>query len=358
MGTALRLLVIMSSESAWSKMIMRELRRQGVAAEMFDPRSQSDASASAEESASSTVRPRGLFGRPRTLVQSVRALNAVAHVFRPDACICLYGGRHAVVAWLSGVRPYGVYFMGSDVTRDHPRAVKTILRRAYKSANARWANGSWLAESAERAYGVRAHPLYHGIPIPARPDVSGYPQKRFIVTRRFEPLYRNHLVIEAAAQFGLAQSDFELHFTAGGPLEPGAVALADRLLDTADRQRVHFWGGLPHQALLRLLGEGGVYVSMSNVDGTSTALLEAMVRGMVPVLSDIPANREWFAPEGRGAKGFLAASVEELSAAMRSSADVLDEWDGHAGRNHEIVARQADIETNMRNLVSYLVSTN
>ena len=36
-----------------------------------------------------------------------------------------------------------------------------------------------------------------------------------------------------------------------------------------------------------------MYVSIPNTDGTSISLLEAMAYGCLPVVSDLPANREW-----------------------------------------------------------------
>ena len=42
-----------------------------------------------------------------------------------------------------------------------------------------------------------------------------------------------------------------------------------------------------------LLGKASVYVSAPASDATSAALLEAMAAGVVPVVNDLPANREW-----------------------------------------------------------------
>jgi glycosyltransferase involved in cell wall biosynthesis len=56
---------------------------------------------------------------------------------------------------------------------------------------------------------------------------------------------------------------------------------------------VSFRGGYLPAELPQMLAESDVYVSASKWDGTSPALLEAMSAGVYPVVTDIPANREW-----------------------------------------------------------------
>ena len=49
-----------------------------------------------------------------------------------------------------------------------------------------------------------------------------------------------------------------------------------------------------------MLAKADIYVSASRSDGTSLSLLEAMAAGAFPVVSDIPANREWLTGQGDG----------------------------------------------------------
>jgi len=43
-----------------------------------------------------------------------------------------------------------------------------------------------------------------------------------------------------------------------------------------------------------------VYVSTSPAEGASVSLLEAIAAGCLPVVTDIPSNREWVTHEGNG----------------------------------------------------------
>ncbi len=67
---------------------------------------------------------------------------------------------------------------------------------------------------------------------------------------------------------------------------------------------VKFLGRVPHEEMPNLLSQADIYVSTSLHDGTSVSLLEAMGSGAFPVVTDIPANREWIT---NGENGFLSS---------------------------------------------------
>jgi len=71
---------------------------------------------------------------------------------------------------------------------------------------------------------------------------------------------------------------------------------------------VKFLGRVPHEEMPDLLAHADIYVSMSLHDGTSVSLLEAMASGCFPVVSDIPADREWIRD---GENGFLVPIDKE-----------------------------------------------
>jgi glycosyltransferase involved in cell wall biosynthesis len=77
---------------------------------------------------------------------------------------------------------------------------------------------------------------------------------------------------------------------------------------------VQFLGNIPHDKMANLLGQADIYVSTSLSDGTSVSLLEAMGSGAFPVVTDIPANREWIIS---GQNGYLVPVDEEKVLANR-----------------------------------------
>ncbi len=77
---------------------------------------------------------------------------------------------------------------------------------------------------------------------------------------------------------------------------------------------IQFLGSIPHQAMPKLLSETDIYVSASLHDGTSVSLLEAIGAGAFPIVTDIPANREWI---NDGENGYLVPVDKEQFLAQR-----------------------------------------
>ena len=93
---------------------------------------------------------------------------------------------------------------------------------------------------------------------------------------------------------------------------------------------VEFLGRVPHEEMPNLLSQADIYVSTSLHDGTSVSLLEAMGSGVFPVVTDIPANREWIT---NGENGFLVSADEAESLASK----IID-----AIRNREFVEKSRE----------------
>jgi len=66
---------------------------------------------------------------------------------------------------------------------------------------------------------------------------------------------------------------------------------------------IRFAGWIPHDELPKYLASSDIYVSTSLSDGTSLSLQEAMACKLAPVVTDLPANREWVKD---GVNGFVA----------------------------------------------------
>jgi len=66
-----------------------------------------------------------------------------------------------------------------------------------------------------------------------------------------------------------------------------------RTMKQIDEGSVKFLGNVPHKDVAKYLNISDIYISTSLSDGTSASLLEAMTCSLPPVVTDIPANREW-----------------------------------------------------------------
>ena len=65
---------------------------------------------------------------------------------------------------------------------------------------------------------------------------------------------------------------------------------------------VRFIGSIPHDEMPDYLASADLYVSTSLSDSTSLSLQEGMASGLAPVVTDLPANREWIED---GKNGFI-----------------------------------------------------
>jgi glycosyltransferase involved in cell wall biosynthesis len=92
-----------------------------------------------------------------------------------------------------------------------------------------------------------------------------------------------------------------------------------------------------------------VYLSSSLSDGASTALLEAMWLGCLPVVSDIPANREWIR-NGENGLLFKAQSPKSLAACLVRAIKDHDLFQTAFSINQDLVRKEANLICNLEQL--------
>lgn len=245
-------------------------------------------------------------------------VRAAIRRIRPDIVHAHYVTSNGFMAAASGFHPLVVSARGSDVlgSMRHPLKRRLIV---YTLKRADLVNPvSRELEQAILDLGVpesRVLRLTQGIDtvrFACRPTTKGTRPQRIICTRKLFPLYEPHLILDAAERLHAVGLTFELLFAATGPMETEMRArTAASQLDGV----VRFRGGFTAEELPGLLAESDVYVSASKWDGTSPALLEAMAAGLVPVVSDIPANREWL--DDDDALWFPPGDADRLLAGLR-----------------------------------------
>jgi len=129
--------------------------------------------------------------------------------------------------------------------------------------------------------------------------------------RNLLPLYNVSLLVRAIP-WVLREEPNARFFIAGDGPEREALEKEARTLNVDPF--VAFLGRVPHEKMADLLAQTEIYVSTSLCDGTSVSLLEAMGSGAFPIVTDIPANREWITS---GQNGFLYPVEEEKCLAGR-----------------------------------------
>jgi glycosyltransferase involved in cell wall biosynthesis len=117
--------------------------------------------------------------------------------------------------------------------------------------------------------------------------------------RSLYPVYDVQLLVKAAPLIVDKAPGTRICIAGTGPELHSISSLAESL---GMSEQVQVLGEIPHEHMPKYLRSAAVYVSTALSDGASVSLLEAMACGAVPVVADIPANREWIRD---GENGFL-----------------------------------------------------
>lgn len=172
-----------------------------------------------------------------------------------------------------------------------------------------------------------------------------------LCTRAWEPLYRIDTVLDAFAAAHAREPRLRSLLVGSGTL---AGDIESRIRELGLTAVVHCPGRLDLRELMACHATADVYVSASEVDGTSVSLLEAMASGVPACASDVGGNREWIEPArcGRlfpvGDAPALAAAILEMAHLPRAERAALSQ------RSRDEVARRANWEANGAQLVAAL----
>jgi glycosyltransferase involved in cell wall biosynthesis len=128
--------------------------------------------------------------------------------------------------------------------------------------------------------------------------------------RGLEPIYRPERVIDAFARIAAAQPEARLVIANDGSLR--AVLEADVMARGLGDQ-VTFIGRVDAQTQASHYARSTWFLSLPESDSVSVSVLEAMAHGCVPLLSELPANREVI---GDSARGLIVGALDDLPARM------------------------------------------
>ncbi|MGE5361137.1 MAG: glycosyltransferase family 4 protein [Bacteroidales bacterium] len=364
----MKLLLCMSHTCPWSHSIAASLQAMGHEVHAFD-------FAYAKPGGFASSHTRGVasdLGEYRKAITSFHLHHSAAHGslryvlaapafrrlagrLRPDVVVSLGGGGYAWMVQLSGVRPYAVYVVGSEVLLASALA-RRINRRVLTSAAVVFANGEYLAERArEQAPSAIIHPLLIGVDVEKLPTACFDRRPiQLVCNRGFAPVYNNEAIVRALGRLPATLPDFRMVFVSGGIRLAETIALADRILSPQLRAKVEFLGGVAYSQVLQTLAHSHIFLSMSRSDGTATSLLEGMACGLFPIVSDIPQNRPLVRPHERNGALVPLDDDNALASAIGRALGDPDGCRRAATRNRAIVEQLADARRNRRVLAEHL----
>ena len=279
-----------------------------------------------------------------------RIRNIVAEI-KPDLINAHFVPNYGLIGARLKFHPLVVSTWGSDVLISPEKSFLHKLRARYVLSRADLVTAdAEVSARAVRRLGVeRAKVLVSPMGVErsllGRHEKKEKPYLLILSNRRLEPLYDLTTFLRAVPQVRKeAQKEVRFVILGEGSRKDQLIAMAREL--EVD-ESVEFKGVVSRESLLDYYRESDIYVSTARSDSTSVSLLEAMNFGLLPIVTDIPGNREWI---GEGENGFLfpAGDHQALARRLIHAATKFGDWARFGERNMEIIQKRAVWEENMR----------
>lgn len=224
-----------------------------------------------------------------------RAIRRLIGSYDPDMVVVIYAWPDALYVPRYS-RPVSVLFsIGTDILKIDNLCDKLMLKRALDRFDL-------IVAPSKQMVGVidgwltpprRASLFRYGIDLEhvgrfRREDNAS--SSRVIYARGFIPIYDADTAFRGVAMASQHIKDIELVVTSAHGSKPAGI---DPAIMAVLGRRVKSTGNVSIEEVYSLMAGSRTYLSSSLSDGASIALMEAMYLGCLPVVSDIPANREW-----------------------------------------------------------------
>ncbi|MDQ7799258.1 MAG: glycosyltransferase [Candidatus Edwardsbacteria bacterium] len=277
---------------------------------------------------------------PLSFLKTVGAIRQVYKKYRPDIVHIMQANTTATSAILALGRykvPKVLTALGSDIlsTPEQGLFYRQMVRYNICRADICTSDSLHMAQAMEVLAGSkRLKIVIANLGIGVEPN-RGTPKENLIYSNRMHgKLYRIDKVIEHFAEFmNTAKEDWRLVIAGQGP-ETGNLKQQVQDLDLQDR--VDFVGLLGSRENAAYYNRARIFISLPRSDATSVSLLEAMACGCLPVVSDLPANREWISD---GVNGKVVSDGESGVIDQALSIDPV----AAANINREIIGRKATV---------------
>ena len=272
---------------------------------------------------------------------------------KPDILEAQYVTLYGYLAIASGFHPVVLVVWGSDVLliSKQGRIYRLLTKYSLKKADLVVCDSETVKKELLRlgTDPVRIRMVYNGIdtqqfsPHPANElrDRLGSPV--IISTRALRPIYNIEMLIKAIPLVLKQVPQAAFVIVGDGEQRAYLEGLANSLKVS---NNVRFTGWIPNAQLPDYLASSDIYVSTSLSDSTSLSLQEAMACELAPVVTDLPANREWIKD---GENGFLVPVNDVATLADRITCLIKDgETREKFGKtNRKIIQQKAEYQKEM-----------
>ena len=251
-------------------------------------------------------------------VALLRSLPRVARWLRqvqPDWLHAHYLTSHGTLAWLAqrALRVPGRLVgsaWGSDILVTPARGApwRWLTRRVLRACALTTSDSQVMAARMRELGATDVMVFPFGLEAMPPPHPAKDPSLVF-TNRGLEPIYDPTRVLRVFAAMARHRPGLHLVVANDGSLRASLEALADRL---GLGGRVQFVGRLDAATQATWYDRAQWFLSLPTSDSVAVSVLEAMAHGCIPLLSDLPANRELVRP---GENGLILSAAAEPSPA-------------------------------------------
>lgn len=244
------------------------------------------------------------------LLARLPAMSAWLRRVDPDWLAPHYLTSHGTLAWLA-VRLFRVRARiagsawGSDilVAPERSRVLHWLTRRVLAACALTTSDSRAMAQRMRALGATEVMTFPFGVET-LPPLAVDKDEALFFANRGLEPIYAPLRVLEVFASLSRAWPQARLVVANDGSL---LDALRQRAQAPDLAGRVEFVGRLTTAAQAQFYARARWFLSLPRSDSMSVSVLEAMSHGAIPILSDLPANRELVAD---GDNGLILADGE------------------------------------------------
>jgi glycosyltransferase involved in cell wall biosynthesis len=284
---------------------------------------------------------------PFEVYANIQAVKKVIREFKPDIIHVHQANAYGYIASMANKRriPMVLTTWGSDVLLLPHRGFiyRYIVNKSLRDADFITADAHYMAKAIHALIGQKEVTIANfGIEISSIPDT--YKKEKIIYSNRLhQDLYNIDKIIEGCTQFLKENADWSLTVGANGK---NTEVLKAQAKEQISENQVSFIGFVTSDINRANYLKSSIYISIPNSDGTAISLLEAMAYGAIPVVSDLPANREWIID---GENGIIVqdGNVDDaIRRAMHLNGEEV------AQRNAHIIAKRGSKEANRKIFLS------
>ena len=299
------------------------------------------------------LRPPIPFSLNLSYILSIPKIRMMVRDIKPDLLHAFYATSYGFIAACSNFRPLIVSCIGSDIMINAQRMApyKWITKYALNKADFVTSVSKPISESIielgidPRKISTLTFGIDPGVFFP-----TSHGQKKFALlsTRSLEPIYNIDTIVKSFSCLKRDGFQGNLGILGGGSQQKRLKELSMSLCLS---DNVDFLGAVSPNEVAQYLRTSKIYLSMSLSDGASTSLFEALACGAFPIVSDIPANREWIV---HGQNGFLVPplSSKELARCVMKAFNNPSLMETATKKNFKLIRERAILQENLEEMES------